>query len=91
MERIGIRELRQHASRFVQRAHAGETITVTDRGMPVARLTPLSPLEQHLSDRLSAHGLIPPTRPRRPFGELVRAPGPALSTALDDDRAERLA
>ena len=32
MERIGIRELRQHASRWVRRAAAGESFEVTDRG-----------------------------------------------------------
>lgn len=41
MERIGIRELRQHASRWVRRAAAGESFEVTDRGRPVARLEPL--------------------------------------------------
>ena len=41
MERIGIRELRQHASRWVRRAAAGESFEVTDRGRPVARLQPI--------------------------------------------------
>lgn len=38
---VGIRELRQHASRYVERAAAGETFEVTDRGRAVALLTPL--------------------------------------------------
>ena len=41
MEQIGIRELRQHASRWVRRAAAGESFEVTDRGRPVARLQPI--------------------------------------------------
>lgn len=41
MERIGVRELRQHASRYLARVRAGETIEVTERGRPVARLVPL--------------------------------------------------
>ena len=45
MERIGIRELRQHASRWVRRAAAGESFEVTDRGRPVARLVPPAPLQ----------------------------------------------
>ena len=45
MERIGIRELRQHASRWVRRAERGESFEVTDRGRPVARLIPPAPLE----------------------------------------------
>ncbi|TPG29880.1 type II toxin-antitoxin system Phd/YefM family antitoxin [Mycolicibacterium hodleri] len=42
MEAIGVRELRQHASRYLQRVAAGETIEVTDRGRPVARLVPIT-------------------------------------------------
>ena len=41
MEHIGIRELRQHASRYLARVAAGETLEVTDRGRPVARLVPI--------------------------------------------------
>jgi prevent-host-death family protein len=39
-ERIGIRELRQHASRYVAMAKAGKRIAVTDRGELVAYLVP---------------------------------------------------
>lgn len=41
MTRIGIRELRQRASDYLRRVEAGETIEVTDRGRPVALLTPI--------------------------------------------------
>ena len=41
MERIGVRELREHASRYLARVAAGETFEVTDRGRPVARLVPV--------------------------------------------------
>ena len=41
MDRIGVRELRQHASRYLARVMGGETIEVTDRGRPVARLVPV--------------------------------------------------
>jgi prevent-host-death family protein len=41
MERIGVRELRQHASRYLARVAGGESIEVTDRGRPVAMLVPL--------------------------------------------------
>jgi prevent-host-death family protein len=41
MERIGVRELRQHASRYLARVKAGETLEVTDRGRPVALLVPM--------------------------------------------------
>jgi prevent-host-death family protein len=41
MSRIGIRELRQRASEYLRRVEAGETIEVTDRGRPIALLTPI--------------------------------------------------
>lgn len=41
MEQIGVRELRQHASRYLARVAAGENFEVTDRGRPVARLVPV--------------------------------------------------
>lgn len=41
MRAIGIRELRQQASRYLRDVQRGETIEVTDRGRPVARLVPV--------------------------------------------------
>jgi len=35
-----VRELRQHASRYLARVATGETIEVADRGRPVALLVP---------------------------------------------------
>ena len=42
MDRIGVRELRQHASRYLERVAQGESLEVTDRGRPVARLVPIT-------------------------------------------------
>jgi prevent-host-death family protein len=58
MASVGIRELRQRASELLRRVAAGETIEVTDRGRPVALLSPLpegGPLE-----RLRAAGEVEP-------------------------------
>lgn len=40
MEQIGVRELRQQASRYLRRVVAGESFTITDYGKPVAVLAP---------------------------------------------------
>jgi prevent-host-death family protein len=57
--RIGIRELRQHASVYVDLAEKGYTVDITNRGRLVARLVPVgeagSPLE-----RLIAAGIVEP-------------------------------
>lgn len=58
MTSVGVRELRQRASELLRRVEEGETIEVTDRGRPVAILSPVpegSPLE-----RLRALGEIEP-------------------------------
>ena len=43
MQQIGVRELRQQASRYLKRVQAGEAFEVTDNGRPVARLVPVPP------------------------------------------------
>ncbi|WP_428338610.1 type II toxin-antitoxin system Phd/YefM family antitoxin [Mycobacterium sp.] len=42
MKAIGVRELRQHASRYLAEVAAGESIEITDRGHPVAHLVPIT-------------------------------------------------
>jgi prevent-host-death family protein len=48
MTSVGIRELRQRASELLRLVESGEIVEITDRGRPVAHLTPVpqgSPLE----------------------------------------------
>jgi prevent-host-death family protein len=40
---VGVRELRQNLSRYLERVKEGETLTVTERGHEVARLVPSRP------------------------------------------------
>jgi prevent-host-death family protein len=40
---VGVRELRQNLSRYLERVKDGETLTVTERGHEVARLVPSHP------------------------------------------------
>ena len=52
MASVGVRELRQRASELLRRVEAGETIEITDRGRPVALLSPMpegGPYEQMLA------------------------------------------
>ncbi len=41
IETIGVRELRRDASRWLARVRAGEAFLITERGRPVARLSPV--------------------------------------------------
>jgi prevent-host-death family protein len=92
MRRIGIRELRQNASEYVRAAESGETIEVTDRGRPVARLAPL-PKGESILDRLIAEGKATPAQ-----GDLLDLGPPPpprpgarpLSEVLDEMREDRI-
>ena len=73
---VGVRELRQRASDLLRLVESGETIEITDRGRPVALLTPLpggSPLE-----RLRASGDVEPATV-----ELDDLPDPLRSRAVE--------
>lgn len=90
MAELGIRALKQNASAVVRRVAAGESLTITDRGRPVARMVPL---ETSRVEALIASGLARP--PLRPPSELhgpvpVRPGRPGASEVLEDMRdAER--
>lgn len=62
MASVGVRELRQRASELLRRVEAGETIEITDRGRPVAALTPLPRLSA--LERLRASGDLIPAKGR---------------------------
>ena len=55
MEEIGVRELRQHASRYLRRVAAGESFTVTDYGKPVAVLASTMEAVRAQSDAVVEH------------------------------------
>jgi prevent-host-death family protein len=90
MDRIGVRELRQHASRYLDRVKAGETIEVTERGVLVAVLSPPTPAAT-ARERLIAEGkLRPASAPFRFPARVTPPPGtPGTGTILDELRAER--
>jgi prevent-host-death family protein len=90
MKTVGVRALKQNASAVVAEAAAGEVVTITDRGRPVAQLVPLA------IDPLA--GLVAAGRARPPRGRLTdlgdppkrRSGGKSLSSVLrqqrDDER-----
>lgn len=90
MASVGIRELKQNASAVVARAAAGETITITDRGRPVAQIGPRT---TRGLEALREQGLL--RESRRPIADLpVAEPLPPgtrpLSERLEEDREDRL-
>lgn len=90
VERIGVRELRQNASKYLDKVKAGETVEVTERGTLVALLVPPNPAIT-ARDRLIADGrLLPPAS-----GGPLRFPPRVKATmdsgaVLDELREERV-
>ncbi|MEX1173570.1 MAG: type II toxin-antitoxin system prevent-host-death family antitoxin [Chloroflexota bacterium] len=63
--RVGVRELRQNLSVYLDRVKAGETLEVTEHGQPVAQLgprpaKPLSILDQMIADGRATAATIRP-------------------------------
>lgn len=93
-KRIGIRELRQHASLYVDLAEKGQTVEITNRGRLVARLVPAVEPESPL-ERLIAAGIL--ERAEDPGSVLDIEPGPPVppghptaSEILQELREDRL-
>lgn len=91
MIRIGVRELRQHASRYLERVKVGERIEVTERGQLIALLVAPDPARSARDRLIEAGGATAasqsfslPARVALPAGEL------APSAVLQKLRDERL-
>ena len=89
MASIGVRELRQNASRWLEKVRSGESFEITVRGRPVARLIPLE--RRPGLTGLIEDGLARPASGR--FSELLAElgplpEGPSLSEELEGLRAD---
>ena len=92
MKIVGSRELKNRLGRYLGMVGKGETIIVTDRGKPVARLLPpVSEIEQEPSvedvlQKLEVEGHI--RRGTRPFKRFkpMRVKGKPMSRMILEDR-----
>jgi prevent-host-death family protein len=88
MQSVGVRELRQNASKVLDAVKAGAIIEITEHGVPVARLAPIT---RSLYDEYIASGLIRPAENPdwRPHPGRVKIKGSKTSTeVLMEMRAE---
>jgi prevent-host-death family protein len=87
---VGLRELSQRTARIIALVREGNTVEVTDRGKPVARIVPATDSRY---EQLLAAGAI---RPGRRAFDATRLPTPAPNPTertttewLEDLRGER--
>lgn len=90
---VGVRELRQNLSVYLDLVKDGRILRVTEHGQEVALLTPLPPRTMDVFDRLVAEGKA--TAPTKSLRDLKPPkPGPPgvprSEDVLDDIRQDRL-
>ncbi|MBX7159617.1 MAG: type II toxin-antitoxin system prevent-host-death family antitoxin [Acidimicrobiia bacterium] len=81
---VGVRELRDHLSRYLERVRAGDELVVTDRGRAIARMVPVD--SERPLDRMIADGFVTPARRMRTS---VRPAVEARGTVSDLVRDQR--
>ncbi len=69
--RVGVRELRQNLSVYLRRVKAGETLEVTEQGIPVGLLAPLPARRLTRLEQLIESGAAKPAS-----GSLADLPAP---------------
>ena len=82
---MGVRQFREELKAWLDRAQAGEEITITERGRPVARLIPAGVARS--LDRLIAEGRVTPARRPRPrirLEDLITPSGGPVSDFLKE-------
>ena len=87
--RVGVRELRQNLSVYLDRVKEGETLEVTEQGRPVARLVPNPPEHVSILDQMIADGRATPAKhSHRDLPPPPKIPGRPLSEILQEMRDE---
>jgi len=88
MAAVGVRELKNHLSKYLKRIKEGEWLTVTERGRPIALISPPTHIQpDRYTEELILKGLArwgggKPKGSRRP----PRIKGQSVAQAVIEDR-----
>lgn len=93
--RLGLREANQRFSRAIKAVRKGDQVVLTDRGQPIAVITPYKApnVQEATIQALAEEGVI--TRAARkgampsPRWRPVKVQGPPVSDAIIEDRRDR--
>jgi prevent-host-death family protein len=85
---VGVRELKSRLSEYLRRAQAGQSVLVTDRGQPVARIVPVGqPLDVRLQMMAQAGLLQWSGKKLEPMPPVARTRGErSVAELLVEDR-----
>lgn len=85
MTEVGIRELRDHLSRYLERVRGGDEVVVTERGRAIARVVPIG--GERTIDKLISEGVVTPAKQRtRRRTEPLRAAGTVSDLVAEQRR-----
>ncbi len=87
--KVAIRDLKNRLSAYLRLVKAGQTVVVSDRGQPIAELSPIGRRRQTSRDRLQRlieSGEVVPGKGRglAPFDPISVSGRPVSKTLLDD-------
>ncbi|HET8700188.1 MAG TPA: type II toxin-antitoxin system prevent-host-death family antitoxin [Nitrococcus sp.] len=87
---VSVRELKNHLSEYLRRVQAGEELTVTLRGRPVARFTAVATGDEMdaMARLKQAPGVVWPQENHRAPLSRVQTNGACLSNAVIEERGE---
>lgn len=84
--RVGVRDLKAHLSEYLDRAAAGETIVVTERGHAKVQIRALD-AEQRIAQGIADGWIAPAAKPGPPPIPAARHPGRiTIAEAMSEDR-----
>lgn len=85
---VGVRELKQHLSDYLDRAERGQIITITERGRPKVMIVPLPGGGDRLAEGIEQGWITPAAKPRS-LGARKRFPSvEPIIDILDRDRGD---
>jgi prevent-host-death family protein len=88
---VAARELKNRLGKYLKRVRRGESVVVTDRGVPIAELRPLPVERLSLAgrlERMAEEGDLTLPLPGKPFARSrpIAVRGKPVSTSLSEDR-----
>ena len=92
MESVGLREANIHFTSYISKVRAGEEIILTDRGVPIAIIKPLTPAASPIKIRLKQleeSGMLRRAKGEFTLTEPVSCKGALISETVIDERRER--
>ena len=94
MKYVGMRQLKTQLARYLRAVEAGDSLTVTVRNRPVAKVIPIRPRGDETEEALNSlveKGLLRPSKRKpRPPKRALRIPDVRIAQAVLEDRGALL-